>query len=118
MRYRISSNKLGSTGRSLFLGFVKLHILHHAGQTGTYGLEMLGELAHHGYELSPGTLYPIFHKMQRDGLLKRRDKNVDGKIRKYYRATPKGERALADGFARATELLHEISPQFEAQGGE
>lgn len=113
MRYRESIDSLDHIGRSLFLGFVKLHVLHHATEAGVYGLEMIDELGRHGYDLSAGTLYPILHRMQEYGLLKSTKKKVDGKIRKYYTATPKGKKALADGYARATELLHEISGPFQ-----
>ncbi|NMC01995.1 MAG: PadR family transcriptional regulator, partial [Chloroflexi bacterium] len=53
---------LTSLSRELFLGFVKAHILYHAGREAVYGLWLIEELARHGYELSPGTLYPILHK--------------------------------------------------------
>ena len=34
--------------RDLFLGFVKLHILHHAGREAVYGLGLIEELGRHG----------------------------------------------------------------------
>ncbi|MEE8392587.1 MAG: helix-turn-helix transcriptional regulator, partial [Anaerolineae bacterium] len=49
--------------RELFLGFIKIHILHHAGQEPVYGLWLIEELAHHGYTVSPGTLYPTLHSL-------------------------------------------------------
>ena len=52
--------------RDLFLGFVKVHILHHAAREPVYGLWLIEELAHHGYELSPGTLYPTLHSLERE----------------------------------------------------
>ena len=39
--------------RDLSLGFIKLHILHHAGQEPVYGLWLIEELGHR-YKLSPG----------------------------------------------------------------
>jgi PadR family transcriptional regulator PadR len=30
---------------------------------------MIDELARHGYKLSPGTLYPMLHAMERSGYL-------------------------------------------------
>lgn len=49
--------------RDFFLGFVKIHILHHAEQEPVYGLALIEELRRHGYTLSPGTLYPILHQL-------------------------------------------------------
>ncbi len=94
--------------RKLFLGFVEMHILHHARKEAIYGLWMLEELQRHGYHLSAGMLYPLLHAMQSQGLLQREDRLVDGKIRKYYTTTPRGEAVLREARLRAHELLREI----------
>src|SRR3546814_4918270 len=51
--------------RDLLSGFVRLHILLHAADEPVYGSWIIEELAHHGYKLSPGTLYPMLHAMGR-----------------------------------------------------
>ncbi|MED1864620.1 PadR family transcriptional regulator [Fictibacillus nanhaiensis] len=94
--------------RKLFLGFIHIHILHHALDHPIYGVWMLEELKEHGYNISTGTLYPILHSMEADGLLIREEKNVDGKIRKYYTATEKGQKILTEARAKAYELFKEI----------
>ncbi len=94
--------------RDLFLGFIKLHILHHAGREPVFGLWLIEELARHGYRLSPGTLYPILHSLERDGMLSSIKQVVDGKVRKYYRLTPAGREALAQGREQAGKLLREL----------
>lgn len=94
--------------RDLFLGFIKLHILHHASMEEIFGLAMIHELQKHGYGLSPGTLYPLLHKMEQNGLLHSHSENVEGKIRKYYRITKEGQKALAAGFRQANELIEEL----------
>lgn len=66
------------------------------------------ELEEHGYEISAGTLYPILHSMESDGLLLKEERNVEGKIRKYYTATSKGEVVLDQARAKAYELFKEI----------
>ncbi|MFC2949848.1 PadR family transcriptional regulator [Virgibacillus sediminis] len=95
--------------RKLFLGFIQIHILHHAKEHPVYGAWMHEELEEHGYEISPGTLYPILRNMESDGLLEREEKNVEGKIRKYYTATPQGEKILDKARAQAYELFKEIN---------
>jgi len=97
-----------SLSRDIFLGFVKLHILHHASVTPVYGLWLIDELARHGYRLSPGTLYPILHSLQAEGLLEAETRVVEGKARKYYRLTPSGATALAEGKIKVHELVTEI----------
>ncbi|WP_053218288.1 PadR family transcriptional regulator [Virgibacillus senegalensis] len=95
--------------RKLFLGFIQIHILHHAKEEAIYGSWMLEELHEHGYEISAGTLYPILHNMEKDQLLKKQEVNVEGKIRKYYRITNKGDVVLQEARAKAYELFKEIT---------
>lgn len=94
--------------RKMFLGFISIHILHHAKKEPVYGLWMMAELKHHGYSISAGTLYPILNGMERDGLLVSFEENVEGKIRKYYRSTPHGEVVLAEARAKAYELFKDM----------
>jgi PadR family transcriptional regulator PadR len=95
--------------REFFLGFVKVHVLHHARKEPLYGVWVLGELGKHGYQLSPGTLYPLLHGLEADGYLQREERVVEGKVRKYYRITPLGERALREARTKITELVDEIA---------
>ncbi|MBI5212615.1 MAG: helix-turn-helix transcriptional regulator [Nitrospirae bacterium] len=94
--------------RDFFLGFIKIHILHHAAKEPVYGLWLIEELGRHGYKLSPGTLYPILHKLEEEKLLKSHAENIDGKIRKYYKTTPKGAKALIKIRERINELVSEV----------
>ena len=82
--------------REFFLGFIKVHILHHASEEDVYGLALITELHRHGYELSPGKMYPVLHALEEAGYLRRIDRVVGGKVRKYYRITRRGAGALAE----------------------
>ena len=94
--------------RNLFLGFIRLHILHHAAEESVYGAWLIEELGRHGYDLSPGTLYPILHTLTRVGLLTAHEKVVNGKRRKYYTATEAGRAALAEARVKLRELAKEV----------
>lgn len=94
--------------RGFFLGFVRIHVLHHAALEPIYGLAMIDELRRHGYDLSPGTLYPILHEMERAGLLERTGRVVEGRRRKYYSATPTGEAVLEEAREKIRELVDEV----------
>ncbi|QNB47348.1 PadR family transcriptional regulator [Thermanaerosceptrum fracticalcis] len=94
--------------RDFFLGFIKIHILHHAEQEPVYGSYLIQELAHHGYEISPGTLYPTLHSLEKNGYLVKEDRVVDGKVRKYYSITDKGREALAEARLKIKELVSEV----------
>jgi DNA-binding PadR family transcriptional regulator len=94
--------------RNFFLGFIRLHILYHASQEPVFGLDLIRELARHGYSLSPGTLYPMLHGLEGDGFLQSEKQVVNGKVRKYYRATKIGKKAVADAYAKVCELVNEV----------
>lgn len=94
--------------RKLFLGFIQIHILHHAKKEPFYGVWMIEELREHGYDMSPGTLYPLLHSMESSGLIEKEEKIVDGKVRKYYNITKLGIEALKEAREKAYELFKEI----------
>lgn len=94
--------------RDVLLAFVRVHLLHHAATEPIYGLEMIQELARHGYDLSPGTLYPILHGLEQAGYLVSVQRVVQGKIRKYYHITEDGQRALAEIRVKIRELVVEV----------
>ena len=82
--------------REILLSFWKAHILHHAGQGPVHGQWALDELRRHGYDISPGTLYPLLGRMERLRWLKGRRVPGGGiRARKDYRLTPEGRKVLA-----------------------
>lgn len=101
----------GYLSKRLFQGFICLHILHHASEAPVYGAWLIDELSGHGYKLSPGTLYPILHHMEKEGLLAHHDENVSGKVRKYYSATGKGTEELTEVRQYLNELVREIGSE-------
>jgi hypothetical protein len=95
--------------RQLYSGLIRLHILHHAAKEGIFGLGMIEELARHGYKLSPGTLYPVLHGLEKNGLLC----SFKNKARKHRAASLadirylKGEAALTS----SPNHFHPESPE-------
>lgn len=106
---RKNREKTDKLFRGFYLGFIKLHILHHARIEPLYGKEFRKELERHGYDVSYGTLYPIFHNLEKDGYLESESKNVEGKIRKYYTITNAGRQALRHSMVKARELINELT---------
>lgn len=95
--------------RDLLLGFVRIHVLYHASREPIFGVGITAELERHGYKLSPGTLYPLLHNLEAAEFLIREDQIVGGKIRKYYRITPLGTRALEEARSKVIDLVHEVT---------
>ena len=98
----------GKMYQDFFLGFVKIHILYHASKSPIYGVEIMEELGRHGYRLSPGTLYPALHHLEREGYIFVEKRVIDGKMRKYYSATERGLAVLAESKKKISELVDEV----------
>jgi len=94
--------------RDVFLGFVRVHVLHHAAKEPIFGLEMMDELKRHGYHIGPGTLYPLLHALEEAGALRSTQELVRGKARRYYRTTKAGDTLLAELRAKIAELVNEV----------
>ncbi len=95
--------------REILLSFWKAHILHHAGEEPLHGQWLILELRRHGYEISPGTLYPMLHRMERLGWLKGKTAPNGGRrARKDYRLTGAGEQVLEVLRNRVKELYKEL----------
>lgn len=95
--------------QDLYSGLIRLHILHHAVRDGPiYGLWMIDELARHGYRISAGTLYPLLHGLEQKGYLRSSSRMAEGRVRRLYRATAAGKRALDAAKARVQELFGEL----------
>ena len=101
----------------VFLAFVRVHLLHHAAEEPFYGVGMLEELQRHGYRLSPGTLYPILHSLEKAGYLSVERIVVSGKARKYYRITEPGRAALEEVKPKLRELVEEVLGDLGHAGG-
>ncbi len=97
--------------KDLYSGLIRLHILYHASKEPIFGLSIIEELGRHGYKLSPGTLYPILHGLERKGYLKSNQKREGRQVRRFYQATAAGRRALAAAKVKVRELVGEL---FEA----
>ncbi len=95
----------------LYMGFIRIHILYHAGKERVYGAALMEELARHGYQVGPGTLYPMLHALEEKGLLVSELEVVGGKRRRYYHITAIGADALENARAHTLELIREINQE-------
>jgi DNA-binding PadR family transcriptional regulator len=99
---------LSPADREIRLGIWKIHILHHAAEREVWGLWLLTELAEHGHQLSPGTLYPALTRMEANGWLTKRKSTSHPRARQAYRITPEGRRLLRSLRREVTELYEEV----------
>ncbi|MEI4481783.1 MULTISPECIES: PadR family transcriptional regulator [unclassified Phyllobacterium] len=94
--------------QDLLSGLIRLQVLHHAVEGELYGQWMIDELAHHGYRLSAGTLYPMLKTMEKKGYLVSENRRDGRTARKFYRATPLGREALEIARLKVKELFGEM----------
>jgi PadR family transcriptional regulator, regulatory protein PadR len=104
--------------REVLLSFWKVHILHHAGEAPVHGQWILTELRRHGYEISPGTLYPLLSRMERLGWLKCKvDPDGGRRARKDYRLTAQGRKVLGLIREQIKELHREVVLEAHPKAG-
>jgi DNA-binding PadR family transcriptional regulator len=103
-----ATNITAAGHQELYSGLIRVHILHHACHEPVFGFGMIEELRRHGYRLSPGTLYPLLHGMEKRGYLRSHAVRAGRSMRRVYRATAAGRKALALARIKVKELLGEL----------
>jgi len=103
-----SEHESAAGDRDLYSGLIRLHVLHHAAEGPIFGLGMIEELARHGYRISPGSLYPLLQGLEKKGYLRSTQRRKGRSLRRVYRATPLGRKALAASKGKVRELFHEL----------
>jgi PadR family transcriptional regulator, regulatory protein PadR len=94
--------------KDIYSGLIRIHVLHHACDEGIFGLGIIRELRHHGYRISPGTIYPLLHNMEKRGLLRSGFTWIAGRRRKVYYGTRVGRKLLEEAKKKVRELANEI----------
>jgi len=94
--------------RDLISGLIRIHVLYHACKAPIFGLDIIEKLQRHEYKLSPGTLYPLLHRLKKRGYLRSKDIRSGRAARHLYQATPAGRKALAKAREKVRELLGEL----------
>ena len=62
-------------------------------EEGTYGYKITQDVRK-AIEVSESTLYPVLRRLQKDDCLEVYDRQFDGRNRRYYKITPRGEAQL------------------------
>jgi PadR family transcriptional regulator, regulatory protein PadR len=91
--------------REMIQGLVRLRILRAATRGPISGVELSEDLASAGHRVSPGTLYPLLHDLEKAGWLKSKGRTVKGKRRRYYRVTKKGRAQLEQALMALNQFL-------------
>ena len=81
--------------RDFIQGMVKIFLLHQASLGPIYGNKMNKTLRSLGYQISPGSLYPLLHALEKSGLFHSRVRVFKGRLRRYYLLTEQGYLCLS-----------------------
>ena len=76
-----------------------------------YGYEitrMVEELSEGKIQLTYGALYPVLHKLERDGNLVTESQNVNNRTRIYYKLTPKGKSVAIEKIEELKEYIETL----------
>jgi DNA-binding PadR family transcriptional regulator len=88
----LSNNYLKGTLQTLIL-----RLLADRGQM--YGYQIIKELkatSNNLLHIKEAALYPALHKLEDQGFLAVEQREVSGRLRKYYRLSPKGKKAASE----------------------
>ncbi len=80
-------------------GGMDLLILHLLAERDMYGYEMVTELASRSsevFQMKEGTLYPLLHRLEKEGSVSAYEEKKEGRVRRYYRLTRKGGEKLRE----------------------
>ncbi len=94
--------------RDFLQGMVKIFILHQAALGPIYGNKLSKTLRSLGYEISPGSLYPMLHALEKSGLMHSRIRVSKGRLRKYYELTEQGRLCLTGLRQELGELVKSV----------
>jgi PadR family transcriptional regulator PadR len=94
--------------RDFIQGMVKIFILHQASLGPIYGNKMSKALQSHGYQISPGSLYPLLHTLEKSGLFHSRIRVFKGRLRRYYVLTEQGHLCLSELRQDLGELVETV----------
>jgi PadR family transcriptional regulator PadR len=101
---------------SFWQGMLKFFVLHQAAQGPVYGGKLKKQLQDWDYDISPGSLYPLLHALEKAMLLKSRVKIFKGRARKYYDITDEGRALLAEVHEKLADVLTRmLSPDLSPQ---
>ena len=91
---------MGRTERGAAAGNTAMLVLALLKDGERYGYQIIEELERRSeqvFQLKEGTLYPLLHSLEKEGLVKARDAAApNGRQRRYYRITQAGLRSLEE----------------------
>ena len=97
---------------------IVLQLLKEEGRMHGYAItRKVEELTEGKIKLTYGALYPVLHKLEKDGSLVTTSENFNNRIRIYYTLTPKGHTVVADKINELNEFIESLQRIVDAKPG-
>jgi PadR family transcriptional regulator, regulatory protein PadR len=97
---------------------IVLKLLKEEGPLHGYAItQKVEELTEGKMKLSYGALYPILHKLEKDGSLVTASENFNNRIRIYYSLTPKGHTVVAERIKELNEFIESLQSIINTKPG-
>ena len=106
--------------KSLSSGSTPMLLLKLLAEKDMYGYEIIETLRNRSnnvFEMKAGTLYPLLHNLEDKQLLNVYEKEVNGKILKYYIITKEGKKVLEKKKKEWREFKDAVAGVLEWSGG-
>jgi len=75
------------------------------------------ELTRGKMKLTYGALYPVLHKLEKEGSLLAASENYNNRIRIYYALTPKGHTVVAERIIELNEFIESLQRIVDSKPG-
>jgi PadR family transcriptional regulator PadR len=100
------------------LNTIILKLLKEEGPMHGYAItQKVEELTGGKMKLTYGSLYPVLHKLEKEGALITDSENFNNRIRIYYRLTPKGQTIVAEKIKELNEFIESLQLIIDTKPG-
>jgi DNA-binding PadR family transcriptional regulator len=97
---------------------IVLQLLKEQGPMHGYAItQKVEELTLGKIKLTYGALYPVLHKLEKEGSLITDSENFNNRIRIYYRLTPKGQTIVAEKIKELNEFIESLQLIIDTKPG-
>ena len=107
----------GGLTQELRRGVVVLAVLSQLDEP-QYGYSLVQKLTEKGFPIEAGTLYPLFRRLEKQGLLESSWDTNESRPRKYYKLSPMGNEVYGQLCEEWKQMVGSISDLIQCEEGE
>ncbi len=108
---------LGGLTQELRRGVVVLAVLSQLDEP-QYGYSLVAALTEMGFPIEAGTLYPLFRRLEKQGLLESLWDTNESRPRKYYRLSPMGKEVYSQLSQEWSQMVLSVENLLKKEEGE